>query len=210
MIKINLKGQKASNGPAKQINIDSKVLKSLNISKITLDSSVFIILIAAILLAAFPHLFFLKYERHVRETIAGNMEELNKQEVNLNSEIANFKTLQDEMKGIEESEKKLMQKLDVVKTLQGSRKGLVNVLDVVGQLLPERVWVSRLEFNLNPTPSLQISGKSLSNSDVSDYVSKLTSSVYFEKVNLDSLSTQREGEKLASTKEFFVYAVPKF
>lgn len=210
MIKINLKKQPGSGEPAKKINLDSKLFKTLNISQITLDSSVFIILIASFLLALFPHLLFLKYENHIRQTMSQSLSELTNEETSVNSEIANYKTLQDEVKSIEESEQKLLQRLTLVKNLQNSRKGLVGVLDVMGQLLPERVWMTKLEFSLDPTPSIQISGRSYSNADVSEYVAKLGASVYFEKVNLDSLSTQREGDKLASTKEFFVYAIPKF
>jgi type IV pilus assembly protein PilN len=160
-------------------------------------------------LAIVPHLFYVKYRDHVQKTFQNNLKMLETEESSVKNEISNFQTLQSELKSLEELESKVVQRLNVVKKLQASRKGPVNLLDSVGQLLPQRVWLTKIELNFDANSSLQLTGNGYSSEDVAEFVDKLNTSVYFQKVNLDSVSSQKEGEQQGSVKSFFVFAVPK-
>ncbi len=209
MIKINLNKRGASGQPNSKLKLDSKLLNSLNLPQITLDASFLILMVVALSLAVIPHLLFVKYREQTEENHKKNIEALGAEDSKVKAETEDYKTLQAEMRSVEEQESRLNSRLAVVKTLQASRRGPVNILDAVGQLLPQRVWLTNLELNFEPSYQIQLTGKGYSSEDVAEYVEKLNSSVYFEKVILDNVSTQKEGEQQGSTKAFFIYVVPK-
>jgi len=209
VIRINLKKNQQRSGINPNLKLDANLLKSFSLSKTTVDASFLILTFVSLSLAVVPHLIYVKYREHVQKTFENNLKTIETEESKINAEISNFQTLQNELKSLEELESKVGQKLNVVKKLQESRKGPVNLLDSVGQLLPQRVWLTKIELNFDANSSLQISGNGYSTEDVAEFVDGLNKSVYFQKINLDNVSTQKEGEQQGSVKSFFVFAVPK-
>lgn len=209
MIRINLKSEEKSAKSLSSIQIDSKFLKGLKLSKVTLDASLVILVLVMVSLAAMPHLLFERYKEHVKRVHSVALASLQEEDTNISNEITKLQTFKDEMNSIEEQEKKITSKLKLVKDMQMSRVGPVNVLDAIGQALPQRVWLTNLELVLEGSNQVQLTGKGYSSEEVAEFISKLNSSVYFENVTLDNISTQKEAELTANVKSFFIYAVPK-
>jgi Tfp pilus assembly protein PilN len=184
-------------------------LKGFKLSKITIDVSFLLLFFVMISLAAMPHILFDRYRDHVKRTHQTALASLQEEESNINSETAKYQTFKEEMKSIEEQEKRVTTRLNLVKDLQMSRIGPVNVLDAIGQALPQRVWLTNLELSLGSSNQVQLTGKSYSSEEIAEFVAKLNTSVYFENVTLDNVSTQKDAEAAASVKAFFLMAVPK-
>lgn len=209
MIRINLKIETKGAKSLPSIQLDSKILKGLNLSNVTLDLSFLLLFFVMISLAAMPHILFDRYKEHVKQTHKTVLASLQEEDTNIITEISKYQTFKEEMKSIEEQEKKISTRLNLVKELQMSRIGPVNVLDAIGQALPQRVWLTNLELSLGGTNQLQLNGKSYSSEEVAEFVAKLNTSVYFENVNLDNISTQKDADAAASVKAFFLMATPK-
>ena len=209
MIRINL-----NNDPSKTKSSDSfaaidKTLKTLHIPVIKPDSGFLILAAILISLAIVPHLLFRQYQNQMVEihknTLAGIELELNQ----IKEEIKKNEIFEVEMKSIEEQEAKVSSQLNMIKQLQQARIGPLNILDAIGQSLPERIWLSSIDLNLGTNSQVQLNGKGYSSDDVSAFLLNLNKSIYFEQVNLDGVSTQKEGPQSASIKTFFVVAKPK-
>lgn len=218
MIRVNLKKGGRSGGGSTLAQIDLKDLKSfkpsfnlksLAVTKSSLNATGLILTLVAVAIAAFPHLFFLKYRAHIETEHQENLASLKAEIDSVKTEIAKYETYQTEMKSFEEQESKINQRLNVVKQLQTSRTGPVNILDAVGQALPQRVWLTGIEMNISPSNQIQLNGKGYSSEDVAEFVDKLNSSIYFEKVILDGVSTEKDGEQSGTVKSFLIVAVPK-
>lgn len=186
-----------------------KELQKFKPSKINLNFSSLILSVAFFAVAALPHLFFLKYRDHVEALHKANITAISSEVNVVKSETSKYETYQAEMKSIEEQENRVSQRLNVVKQLQSSRTGPVNILDAIGQLLPQRVWLTNIDMTLSPTNQLQLTGLGYSSEDVAEFVDKLNSSIYLEKVMLDGVSTQKNGEQSGTVKSFLIYATPK-
>lgn len=209
MIKINLKKGGAGERE-KSINPAlSKALGKLPIPQVTLDASFIVLSLALIALAGIPHLFFVRYREHVQLLHKKDMSNLAEEEENIKTEMAKYQTYQAEIKNIEEQQSKVAQRLNIVKQLQLSRTGPVNILDSVGQSLPQRVWLNQIDLSLKEPRQIQLSGKSYSTEDIAEFVGKLNSSIYFEKVYLDGVSTAKERDSTGTEKSFLILAVPK-
>jgi Tfp pilus assembly protein PilN len=209
MIRINLKTERQTSKDLGSIKAGGNLLRNLDLSNITLDAASIVLMIVVLSLFLVPHLMFLKYSEHVIDENKKKLSAIQAEDESLTSEIAKFQTYQTEMKSIEEQESKIAQRLSVLNQLQASRVGPVNILDSLGQSLPQRVWLTNIELNLGELSQAQITGRGYSSEDVSEFVDKLNSSIYFEKVNLDSVSTQKEGDQIASVKSFLIVAALK-
>lgn len=209
MIKINLKKGVTGESDKSTNAALAKALGKLPIPQVTLDASFVILSLALIALAAIPHLLCVRYREHVQILHKKNMSALAEEEENIKSETAKYQTYQAEIKNIEEQQLKVSQRLNIVKQLQLSRTGPVNILDSVGQSLPQRVWLNQIELNLKEPRQIQLSGKSYSTEDIAEFVGKLNASIYFEKVYLDGVSTTKERDSSGTEKSFLIVAVPK-
>ncbi|MEZ0390830.1 MAG: PilN domain-containing protein, partial [Pseudobdellovibrionaceae bacterium] len=76
-------------------------------------------------------------------------------------------------------------------SLQRERLREVKILDNLQKDIPEKVWLERLEFK---DTNLMISGKAISDGELTNFMENLSKSVFLKEVNLlksSELSTDR-------------------
>jgi len=208
MIRINLKKRGSSSQAPGLGKFDFKDLKNLKLAKPKINNGMLILAGVFLALAALPHVLFLKYQEHVESVHKASMDSMASESETIKSETNKYETYKAEMKSIEEQDSRINQRLNVVKKLQASRVGPVNVLDALGQALPQRVWLNNVDLSFLPSNQIQISGRGYSSEDVAEFVEKLSSSIYFEKVNLESVASEKD-EQSGTVKTFSMSAVPK-
>lgn len=92
------------------------------------------------------------------------------------------------LEDLENQKQILTRKINLITRLK-SRQGLgVIIMDELSRNLPDWVWLTEVDFK---DFNLHISGKSLSNNLIADYISNLEESQYFHNIDLIS-STLRE------------------
>ncbi|UCE86710.1 MAG: PilN domain-containing protein [Deltaproteobacteria bacterium] len=104
-----------------------------------------------------------------------------------------IKRYEPQIKQVEEYKKKKDQiraKLDVIEGLEKSRSGPVHMLDELATLTPQRLWLTRL---IADKGGLQLDGISLDNEIVASFLTALSQSPYFNKVELDTTVLQQMG-----------------
>ena len=159
-------------------------------------------------LAFLPHLFFSQYKAFIISQNQQRIKALQEQTDVVNQEIAKLQPFQKELESYEQQKKLVKERLGIVRELLTSRGTPVNVLDALGQSLPERTWISKLELELDPTkPKLKVNGVSYSNEEISDFVDKLSESVYFNEVVLDEVNPKQDGK--IDVRAFSLHAKPK-
>ncbi len=98
--------------------------------------------------------------------------------------------------------KTLTKKMDVIKTLQNGKSGPVHMLDDLAVNLPGRLWLTSLK---QKNMQVEISGKSLDNISISNYMTNIEKSPYFNKVDLKQIKTETKlGPKGIQLKNFVI------
>ena len=83
------------------------------------------------------------------------------------------------------------------------------MLDALSQDLPSRTWMTNIDFSLAAAPAtIKVAGQSYNNEDISDYVDKLTESIYFSEVKLEDVTAMKLESKI-DVKGFHIVALPK-
>ena len=94
------------------------------------------------------------------------------------------------VKDLEEKERAIKVKLEIIGKLNKDRFLIAHMLDELSRLLPENCWIlSVVEKKL----SVAIEGMSFSNFIVADFMKKLEASEYFQNVNLSVVSRDKVG-----------------
>jgi type IV pilus assembly protein PilN len=104
-----------------------------------------------------------------------------------------IKRYEPQIKQVDQYKKKKEQiqaKLDVIEGLEKSRSGPVHMLDELATLAPERLWLTRLSSDKT---ELRLDGVSLDNEIVASFLTALSQSPYFGKVELDTTVLQQMG-----------------
>ena len=97
-----------------------------------------------------------------------------------------IKRYEPQIKQVEEYKKRKEQiraKLDVIEGLEASRSGPVRLLDELATLIPERLWLTRMTVARS---ELMLEGLSLDNETIASFLTALTDSPYFKRVELDT------------------------
>lgn len=109
------------------------------------------------------------------------------------------------IKRVKEDEAKLQTRIATLERISKDRYREIKVLDLVQQVIPEKVWLTRLEMN---NGKVQLSGYAMSDFEISGFLEVLTKSVYFTEVILQNSSEQtfdnlnlRKFEIVASTEK---------
>lgn len=98
--------------------------------------------------------------------------------------------------------KTLTTKMGIINQLQKSKSGPVHVLDDLSISLPGRLWITSLK---QKEMNLEISGKSLDNISISNYMTNLEKSLYFKNVDLKQIKTEtKRGPKGIQLKKFLI------
>lgn len=173
------------------------------------DGKALVLVGLALAMAGLPHLFFTQFKQLVIDQHQATKKKLEDNLAVLNGEVAKFQPFQAELKSYEEQKKLVKERLDVVYNLLSNRGTPVNALDAVGQDLPRRAWVSDLEFTATPSSQrIALLGQAFSNEDISDFLDKLTESIYFTDVKLEDVG-QGKGEGGVDIRTFRITAKPK-
>lgn len=112
------------------------------------------------------------------------LSQINDENATLQAEI---NRLQEDVKRVDEMEEvktELQRKLDVINELRTRRVGPVHMLDELAVATPERVYLTSLKDKPN---ALEISGVSVSNEVISQFLRALDASEYFDSVYLKNI-----------------------
>ena len=144
-------------------------------------------------LALLPHLFFSQYRAYVNSQHVKEMERLKQETTAVTAEISKYSAFQSELESYESQKKLVNERLEGVRALLEVRNTPVNVLDAVGQSLPLRVWLDKIDFTVNQDgPNVEMTGKAYSNEEISDFMDKLGESIYLQDVKLTGVDTVTE------------------
>lgn len=164
---------------------------------------------ASTAVAALLPLFFGQYKSFVVAQHDDKIKSLNAKMDSLGQQVNKYTPFQKELESYEQQRKIIADRLAVVGMLLDARDTPVNVMDAVGQSLPARSWVTQLELKLAAESSvLALVGKAFSNEDISDYIDKLSESVYLGDVNLEEV-TVTTAPGVANIKAFIISAKPR-
>lgn len=212
MIRIDLGKDEAS---ANKKYSPKEILKKLNVPPHVVeklmtainDVTGVVMVVVALGLSALLPLFLNRYKESVRADNQAQIKEIKQKTENVGAEIVRFSPLKTELESYEQQKRVVNDRLAIVRTLLEQRATSISVLDAVGQSLPPRAWVNSIDFILQPEPSVALVGGSFSNEEVSDFVEKLTDSIYFQDVSLDDVSTGKADN--LDIKAFSITAKPK-
>jgi Tfp pilus assembly protein PilN len=149
--------------------------------------------------------FFLEYSRIVKNQHGQKKKELQDRIQVADAEIARLTPFKRELESYEGQKKMVEARLGAVRQLLAQRATPVFVLDSIAQSLPNRVWLTGIEFSLEGT--IQLAGAALSNDDISDYMDRLSESVHLSDVTLIDVAATRDNR--TDLKTFSISARPK-
>jgi type IV pilus assembly protein PilN len=116
-------------------------------------------------------------------------------------EIAQLDRIIGEVKDIKDQQGQLREKLEILAQLKANRSGPVRVLDALATVTPKRLWLSRIEER---NRAVTFDGAAVTLDDVSDFMTALKGSPYFQGVELTKTATK--GDKAAKYVDFTVTA----
>jgi Tfp pilus assembly protein PilN len=199
MIRINLgKDELLQAGGKAQRYLDAKLPTAVKaqLAKMGGDAGTIVMLGSALAFATLFPLFANQYEAAVIAQHQAEVKELNAKVDILKQQINQLQPFQREMESYGQQKKVVTERLQVVRDLIEQRTAPVNILDTVGQSLPQRTWISSLEFSSADGGTINLTGSSYSNEEVSDFVDKLSESVYLNEVSLEDLGTSKSEDKI--------------
>ncbi len=146
--------------------------------ELIVQQSVFAVapLLLAVIIIGIVHFSFSSKVTAKEQEIADVQRQIKKSKVAL-QEIENYK----------QKKQMLLKKMDVIKDLQKGRQGPVHLLDDIAVSLPGNLWLTKLAQN---EMALEITGKSLDNISISNYMVKLEQSEYFSEVDLKEIRSK--------------------
>lgn len=172
------------------------------------DSKGTLFLIVAVVLAVLPYFFASNYKSTMLEEHTKSINAKQAKLETIKQELSKFAAFEAEMKSYEDQKSRIVQRIDTVNQLLKTRNAPVNILDAVGQALPQRAWLTGLDFVMTPQPKIFISGRAYANEDISDFLDRITESIYLTDVSLDSVAPIKS-EGSAELKTFEISALPR-
>jgi len=119
----------------------------------------------------------------------------------LQQEIDQVKNIVEEVKQMEQMKVELQKKLSVIKQLKANKTGPVHMLDQLGLATPEKLQLISLD---EKGGRIELTGNSVSNEIISQFLSNLEKSEYFTDVFLNEIDqSEKDGVKL---KDFSITA----
>lgn len=112
----------------------------------------------------------------------------------LQEEIRRVEEIAKDVQKAEELKTELQRKLSVIKQLKASKAGPVHMMDELSLATPEKLQLQRLD---EQSKRLQLSGVAVSNEVISQFLTNLEQSEYFDDVFLNAIDqVDEEGVKL--------------
>lgn len=150
----------------------------------------------AAIIAILPQPFLKRYKLGTVQTHQRRMEELRAEIKAYEREVANLTPYQSELQSYEAQKQAVSNRLVVVQNLLTVRKTPVAVLDALGQNLSRRTWLKEIDVKFSGAETVRITGQSYANEEISDYVDKLSESVYLTEVALANMATTKGTDNL--------------
>jgi len=158
--------------------------------KVTLREKKFLLYVIVLsVVGGFLGLCFFKVAQYTR---------LRKQLTKIDKELVLLGTIIKQVDEIEKSKESLAKNLDVIGSLMGNRLIYPRLLEDLARIVPPKVWVtSLLTKSESDFLTITIEASSLDNYAIADFISKLSETNSFSKVELTRIrSTERkEGEE---------------
>jgi Tfp pilus assembly protein PilN len=198
MIRIDLGKANRKQGEAvRKVAAQLKLEQPYNelLAKFDNDFGRLAIFVVSLAIAVLPILLVGEYERVIRKNFARKMIAADTQIAAIDQEIEGFATFKQELDSYENQKVQVTQRIKVITNLLLQRGTPVNTLDSVGQSLPERVWLESMLYEANSKSSERIivTGKALSNEDISDFVDRLSQSSYLRNIRITTVDTANVG-----------------
>lgn len=192
MIKINLKPKDSGSLKVKGISESQDVGVAIEDEKELQKQGalrLFVIILFPLGLFAYEQVNIpeLKDMLRNKSTQLSQLQEFNSKNANIVAEI----------KKLKEDEEKNKQRISVLEKLSKARLGEIKVLDLFQQIVPEKLWFTKLDFE---SQKVLISGYAVSDTDLTSFLDSLQKSIHFKEVNL--LSSNEEILRSTSVKRF--------
>lgn len=111
-----------------------------------------------------------------RAVKTGHLEEMRQYNVKMTRSV-------EEIKRFKDDERKIQARISYLDKLTKDRWREIKVLDLFQQVIPEKVWITKVQSGAG---KMQISGMAMSDFEVSAFMEALSKSIYFVDVNLAS------------------------
>jgi Tfp pilus assembly protein PilN len=174
-----------------------------------IDSAQLTVIGIAAAAAFLPSLFVGQYKQYVIAETESQVKAIRDSITQANHEIAKLMPYQKELESYDVQKKLVKERLEVIHELVTVRGTPVSILDAVGQSLPPRTWLQSIGLDTkNGQPVIEMAGQSYATDEVSDFVDKLSDSVFFGDVTLQDVGTQQVDR--VDVKAFTIIAHPKY
>lgn len=94
-----------------------------------------------------------------------------------------------EIENLEKTRDLLARKVKIIENLKSQQQRTVKMMDQLSKSLPDWVWLTNLRFSSN---SLSLSGKTLTNSLIADFINNLRATNFFSNVQFKSSKRQKQ------------------
>lgn len=182
MIRINLVDKNAKAGgvaalgggvPVGDMGLDEKELQKQGMLRLI------VVLLVPVAMFVYQTMTIPELQAQVQEktTALSEMQEFNSKAEASVQEIKKFK----------EDEAKIQARIKYLDTVSRGRQIEIRVMDLVQQVIPEKVWLVKLEFREG---KVQLTGLAMSDFEVSTFMEAMAKSVFFSDVKLESSAEQ--------------------
>jgi type IV pilus assembly protein PilN len=113
----------------------------------------------------------------MRNKINGHKKEIARIEKDIKKNQASL----DEIKKLKQEKETYRKQFQVIENLKKEKEGPVRILDEIASKIPKEIWLVTLKQNGN---NLQLIGVAVENKLISQFMSRLKASSYFQKVDL--------------------------
>lgn len=109
------------------------------------------------------------------------------------AKIAQQETMLKEVKNVEDEEKKVTEKIDVIEQLKKNQQGPVRMLDEISRAVPKGVAITAITESAG---NINMNGDAFTNEDIVKFVENLKSSPFLQEIYLleSSLAKEKETE----------------
>lgn len=121
------------------------------------------------------------------QVVRSQISATNRRTQELNTQLAQFKSQQEQVDAYKAKKADIEQKLQVIDRLEKSRSGPVHILDELASHTPERVWLTEMVARGG---KIELKGMSLDNELVAQFLTDLNASAYFANVELKETELQ--------------------
>lgn len=127
--------------------------------------------------------------------VNGDIEQQNGRNTYLNKKVEEYDKKIREIKDLEKKKDLLLQRMKIIQRLQRSRPEVVHVFDEIVRLLPDGLFLTKIQDSNN---NITMSGAAQSNARVSAFMRNLDDSKWFTRPNLQQIVTEHKGGQKSS------------